>query len=267
MANYLATDTDLTAVADAIRQKGGTSAQMAFPAGFVSAVQAIPTGGGGTPGDYQEATRLMTQFSFASISGYTYPQTVKVDASNATKLDGMFYALQAWDERTPYYIEMVSPTSTSFTAPDCFRALRYGLRKVTITGQFKPGNNVRYMFADDYALTEIDGVLDFSNQNAWSLTDCFRACQALETITFVESCIKDNISFLQSSVLSEASLISIANALNAGVTGKTLSLHATPKASLASIMGTVSDGVFTKDASGSVSLSDFITSTKGWTLA
>lgn len=38
-------DTDLTSVANAIRTKGGTSAQLAFPAGFVSAVQAIPTGG------------------------------------------------------------------------------------------------------------------------------------------------------------------------------------------------------------------------------
>lgn len=38
-------DADLTAVANAIRIKGGTSAQMAFPAGFVSAVEAIPTGG------------------------------------------------------------------------------------------------------------------------------------------------------------------------------------------------------------------------------
>jgi hypothetical protein len=47
MANYLATDTDLTAVANAIRTKGGTSAQLQFPAGFVSAVEAIPTGGGG----------------------------------------------------------------------------------------------------------------------------------------------------------------------------------------------------------------------------
>lgn len=37
-------DADLTSVADAIRTKGGTSGQMAFPAGFVSAVQAIPTG-------------------------------------------------------------------------------------------------------------------------------------------------------------------------------------------------------------------------------
>ena len=41
---YLATDTDLIAVANAIRAKGGTSAQLVFPDGFVSAVQAIKTG-------------------------------------------------------------------------------------------------------------------------------------------------------------------------------------------------------------------------------
>ena len=47
MANYLTTDTDLTSVANAIRTKGGTSAQLAFPAGFVSAIADIPSGGGG----------------------------------------------------------------------------------------------------------------------------------------------------------------------------------------------------------------------------
>jgi hypothetical protein len=38
-------DSDLASVANAIREKGGTSAQLAFPAGFVSAIDAIPTGG------------------------------------------------------------------------------------------------------------------------------------------------------------------------------------------------------------------------------
>lgn len=47
MANYLTTDTDLTSVANAIRTKGGTSAPLAFPADFVSAIAAI-SGGGGT---------------------------------------------------------------------------------------------------------------------------------------------------------------------------------------------------------------------------
>ena len=40
-------DADLTSVANAIRTKGGTSASLAFPADFVSAIAAIPSGGGG----------------------------------------------------------------------------------------------------------------------------------------------------------------------------------------------------------------------------
>ena len=47
MANYIATDTDLEAVADAIRTKGETSADLVFPQGFVDAIDAIETGGGG----------------------------------------------------------------------------------------------------------------------------------------------------------------------------------------------------------------------------
>ena len=39
-------DADLTSVANAIRAKSGGSSQLAFPAGFVSAIQAIPSGGG-----------------------------------------------------------------------------------------------------------------------------------------------------------------------------------------------------------------------------
>lgn len=40
-------DADLASVADAIRTKGGTSAQLAFPADFVQAIEDIETGGGG----------------------------------------------------------------------------------------------------------------------------------------------------------------------------------------------------------------------------
>lgn len=45
MANYLATDTEFTRVANAIRTKGGTSAQLAWPDEFISAIMAIPTDG------------------------------------------------------------------------------------------------------------------------------------------------------------------------------------------------------------------------------
>lgn len=42
---YLTDGDDLTSVANAIRAKSGGSSQLAFPAGFVSAITAIPSGG------------------------------------------------------------------------------------------------------------------------------------------------------------------------------------------------------------------------------
>lgn len=46
MAEYLVQDTSLTAVADAIREKGGTTAPLSFPAGMAEAVRGIPASGG-----------------------------------------------------------------------------------------------------------------------------------------------------------------------------------------------------------------------------
>lgn len=48
MANYIVSDTDMTSVANAIRTKGGTSASLTFPNGFVTAIGNI-SGGGGDP--------------------------------------------------------------------------------------------------------------------------------------------------------------------------------------------------------------------------
>ena len=44
MAEYLTNTADLTKVASAIREKGGTSDPLVYPDGFVTAIQAIPTG-------------------------------------------------------------------------------------------------------------------------------------------------------------------------------------------------------------------------------
>lgn len=63
-------DSDLTSVANAIRTKGGTSAQMAFPSGFVSAVQAIPTGitPTGTKSITENGTYDVTQYASAEVN-------------------------------------------------------------------------------------------------------------------------------------------------------------------------------------------------------
>lgn len=48
MANYLTTDTELESVANAIRTAGGTSADLAYPAGFLTAIASLSGGGGGS---------------------------------------------------------------------------------------------------------------------------------------------------------------------------------------------------------------------------
>jgi len=64
---------DLTSVANAIRTKGGTSAQMAFPNGFVSAVQAIPTGSGKTLlADYTASENVSEIVLSGDFSGYPF---------------------------------------------------------------------------------------------------------------------------------------------------------------------------------------------------
>ena len=98
MANYLATDTDLTSVADAIRTKGGTSAQLAFPAGFVSAVEAIPTGGGGLSYDnaqLYEVTIASETNTFSIDVDFTYsPVFMQFIAENyPSGASGKIYAI------------------------------------------------------------------------------------------------------------------------------------------------------------------------------
>lgn len=58
-------DADLTSVANAIRTKGGTSAQLAFPAGFVQAIGDIPSGS--------------TQYPYY-LGGYDEQQIVRLTA-------------------------------------------------------------------------------------------------------------------------------------------------------------------------------------------
>ena len=46
MAEYLVQGASLTTVADAIREKGGTTAPLSFPEGMAEAVRSIQSGGG-----------------------------------------------------------------------------------------------------------------------------------------------------------------------------------------------------------------------------
>lgn len=58
MANYVVSDTSLGSVADAIRTKGGTSAPLTYPQGFIDAIDDIQTGGGDEPIPEDGKTRI-----------------------------------------------------------------------------------------------------------------------------------------------------------------------------------------------------------------
>lgn len=72
MAAYLTNTADLTAVADAIRAKGGISDPLVYPDGFVTAIQAIETGGG------SGSDELVNSLIDRTISGAYVNNTVTV---------------------------------------------------------------------------------------------------------------------------------------------------------------------------------------------
>lgn len=114
-------------------------------------------------------------------------------------------------------------------------------------------------------LESITGEIDCSYCPGFNNT--FSRCDNLKDITFKPNTIKANISFYDSSALTETSLVSIANGLDGTATGQTLTLRATSKTTCDALMGTNDNGTFVPDAQGTLSLSDFITTVKGWTLA
>lgn len=87
MAEYLTNTTDLTAVADAIREKGGTSALLVYPNGFVTAIQSIDTTGGRKPATVTITSPDYTgdcygSFIFPTLEGHI--GNMEYDSSNKT---------------------------------------------------------------------------------------------------------------------------------------------------------------------------------------
>ena len=82
MTDYIATDTDLTAVANAIRTKGGTSASLEWPSGFSSAIAAIPTGitPTGTVSITSNGTHDVTSYATADVAVPLTLGTIRPDA-------------------------------------------------------------------------------------------------------------------------------------------------------------------------------------------
>lgn len=129
------------------------------------------------------------------------------------------------------------------------------------------------VFTDATKLKSVIGPIGFYNPTNYSTTyNAFNAA-LLEDIEFVPNCIIYDISFDRTSSLTNESVVSIVNGLNESAENKTLTMSSGVKTRMQNIMGTstIPTGetyhVFAIDENGTVTLSDFVTTVKGWTLA
>ena len=137
---------------------------------------------------------------------------------------------------------------------------------VELDGNLIGSGNCSSIISSNSSLKAITGGA-FDLSGTTNITGFAKFAYALETVYFVPSTIKVDINFQGAARLTDESLVSAANGLDATASGHSITLDSTPKARCQTLMGTVADGLFTADASGTVSLTDFITTVKGWTLA
>lgn len=264
-------DADLTSVANAIRAKSGGSSQLAFPAGFVSEIGNIPSGGGSTlplSGNLAIMPRgpvsgdVVLDFLNCNLAlGRAFQGSSKAPGTGTTKLTVKCRTIGTVSH-APGVINYFCYQSNAFDVVE-FVCSEQDYIETDI--QIFQAAAVSTITGTPFALTRYMGTTYTGFKNATALVD----------VRFYENLSMQTILFDTLPSLSNDTLISIANALQVSEGTASLKLHATPKARLTSILGTVESVTrgaetydrFIADANGMLTLADFITTTKGWTLA
>lgn len=261
-------DNGLKEVADAIRQSGGTTEKLSFPTGMAAAVKGVKVTPWwvdkmvNAPGLFQEVTlpeKCEFDFSFLPVS-----EDAQVDMSR------LFRGIKSTKE-----ITVIFPSSKKI----CIGYIFYGattIEKIVFKGEFDFTQNPSGGILGGLAAfglcpnlktiesTATFGGKEFLRKEATAYNP-FYNCMKLVDVRFTPNSAQHDWVFKWSPALSGETLVSAANALTVG--SYTLTLHATAAARCAEIVGTVSDGVFTADSGGTTTLTEFITTTKGWSLA
>lgn len=195
----------------------------------------------------------------------SFPKRIKLNLPQCKSIAGAF---RQYIASAPYAsgIEEVELTLTRPCQAQNFLNRNTTVKKVSFPNGLTITGGIYYFISGNTALEEVIGEISILPGITYDVTTAFQGTN-LKTISFAHNTLYFPNTVFASPVLTDESLVSIANGLNPTVSGASLSLHATPKANLSLIVGTVADGVFTQDAGGTVTLTDFITQTKGWTLA
>lgn len=276
-------DNTLTGIANAIRAKGGTSEQIPLD-GMAQEIANIPSGstvkmyglshafhGASKIEGIDENGELTIHLADAS-ENYEYNQNIPFFA----KIDYAFsYA------KMPVKKIVLSGHTIICSAILAFGA-EYGGNVTHLQAEIISMPNFDFskmiecyrMFSNAPNLRVIDANLSLIHISAYEAGYNFRGMfddsPNIESVRFV----KNGIPFMNTSYqifknlskLDNASLVSIANGLAVGSDTPNISFHATPFARIPGIIGNVSDGLFIADEGGDMSLADFITTVKGWTL-
>jgi hypothetical protein len=226
----------LVSVADAIREKGGTSESLTFPQGFVDGIGAIESGGGteeieniidasgvleSTDGTATEKVeRLIDKAEWENVwykqterianasSLFLFIETATIPRSNLiTSSQFISFCKDAEIEYIDYYLN--TQNGTNFM--DCFRNCKKLKRMVGINTA--KATQVIRLFLECNALEKIEEPLNFSSVHSANSQDaCFGGANSLVDIRFVAESIKWSIAF-PSAVLSDESVQSIIDGL------------------------------------------------------
>ena len=152
MANYTASDTDLTAVADAIRTKAGYAGQqLQFPAGFVSAVNGIET-------RKSETTLTATaNDTYTPPSGSVYSSvTVNVPQTTVTSLsvtENGTYTAPSGTAYSPVTVDVAgSSIATAHITANGFEGAAYYTDATGSLGRETVDYDVGQLYIDDDAI-------------------------------------------------------------------------------------------------------------------
>lgn len=250
---YIVEREDLVSVADTIRAKGETQAELNFPNGFKSAINAISTG---IPTSLLDNNGTRTDFSGMFKDCALLTELPDLDVSSAVNMTDTF--MNCTNLLSPSFASLLQHTNNVKVFNNTFFGC-VGL--VNIVVNTNSAEQCVNMFA---SCSHLKNILFNTLSNAVNMTNAFLYCDELTGVQITTTnCIKCDIAF-PSSNLSVASLVSIANALN-GTVNKSLQLNSYTYILVASIFGHNENGTFVQSGT-ELSILDFITNVKGWSV-
>lgn len=256
----------LKAIADGIRQGSGVSGELTFPDGMAEAAAQKSSG---VPELFKRLKGLGGGFYFDK----TLPETLELDLNFMSS--GVCGLYRTFDSCTSLKeVTLIIPDGAELSLGLCFYSCS-NLQTVTLQGSLVHATTPPYpgaaealgAFANCHKLETVNtskpfGVKYISNQSNYY--NPFSNCVALKEVRFERQVAGNDWVFKWSPALSDATLISVADALVLG--DQTLTLHAMAAARCAEIKGREEYDDFIAAEDGDITLEDYITSVKGWSI-